>query len=429
MKKYLVCFMALLILPVLFSCKKDKSQEPVIVITSPNSGQSFIPGDTIHVEADISDDGDLPSVTLKLLNAAYTSVDHPESFAINSSSYHLSFDYVIENIYLQTGNYFITVTTSDGDHDRNEYRAIVINELPRTRKAVYVLTSPNSSTVAVSLLDSLSQLSFRFNVQGDYAGSVINSRYSRLNIAGITTGDYNQFDLTNNSNIFSFPVYNNGLPSFQDLFPAHDLTFVTFYDGRILAFDKDGNIQFNAAQPINFQPGTLCVNDIYVFTEAYYQIPGETRLVVLFYPSGSIRQEFDLEMDIVSMASLDNNSVMVFANNNTDGKILLYNVISNGVNDFHTIFNKTINDAIPVHDGSYAIATSGGLYNYEESSNNLVPVDMSEPVYSLEYDDVNGILFANTGRKIKEYAFPQPGVINLTHSADSVLEVRVLYNR
>ncbi len=422
-----ICVSILLLL--FISCKKKENAEPAITITNPTSGMVYFPGDTVHVEADISDDGALSSVTLKLLNAAYTPVDHQESFSINASSYHLFYEYVIENIYLETGNYFIALSTSDGDNDHNAFRNIVIQGIPKTRKAIYVVTQTDTSNIEVSKLDSANQLVHQFDVPGDYSGSAISSRYNELNIAGKTTGAFNQYDLISNSLLFSVPAYNATLPSFQNLFFAHELTFVSFYDGRIRAYNKDGNVQFNSAQPVYYQPGTICVNDKYVFAEAYYPGPNESRLVVINYPSGVTKQEYNVGLNIISMVSKEDNELIIFGNKNGDGKIYQYHVISNGINDFHTLFGNTVYAAVAIDDDRYAIATSNGLYSYQESINNLIPLDLSEPVYSLEYDDVNGILFVNAGRKIKEYAFPDIAVLNTSATTDSVLEVKVQYSK
>src|SRR5689334_22554716 len=106
---FLRFYLTIFIFLFFFSCKKKENVEPKITITSPLSGTVYVPGDTIQVEADISDDNELGSVTLKLLSASYTPVDHQESFAVNAKTYHLSYDYVINNAYLETGNYFLTL--------------------------------------------------------------------------------------------------------------------------------------------------------------------------------------------------------------------------------------------------------------------------------------------------------------------------------
>ncbi|CAN5674061.1 hypothetical protein BH11BAC1_BH11BAC1_27580 [soil metagenome] len=411
------------------SCKKKENAEPQIIIISPTSGSYYIPGDTIKIEADISDNDVLETVTLKLLNAAYIPVDHQESFSINASTYHLSYQYIIENNYLETGNYFMTLSTTDGENDHNEYRSIFIQEIPKTTKAIYVLTKVDSLHIEVNKMDSTNQLAPQFDVTGDYSGSAISSRYSRLDIAGKITGAFNQFDLMNNTLLFSEPAYNATFPSYQQLYFAHELTFLSYYDGRVKGFNNDGYSSFNSVQPVYYQPGALCVNDKYVFAEAYYPGPDEKRLEVINYPSGATKQEYNAGLDIVSMISKEDNELILFGNKNGDGKIYQYHVQTNGINDFHTIFSSTINAAIAIDDDRYAIATSNGLYNYQESINNLVPVDLSEPVYSMEYDDVNGILYVNAGRKIKEYAFPSAAVLNTVISADSILDVRLLYSK
>ena len=430
MKINLFYFFVFLLAGVLvLSCKKKANNEATITFLHPSSGDIFMPGDTIHMEVIVKDDNKLASLTIKLLNAAYTPVDHQESIPMNATTYQFTFAYVIENNYLESGNYFLTISTTDGDNDINEYLPIVINGIPKTVKAVYALTQQDSANVNLNQIDSTGQLLFQFSIQGDYSGSVINSRYNQLNIAGNYSGAYNQFDLPSYSNVFSEPAYNGTSPSFQGLTFAHALTFLSYYDGRIKAFDQEGHTQFNAAQPVYYRPAALCVNDKYVFVEAYYPGPGVTRIVVLNYPSGTAKQEYTLDIDIVSMLSRDDNDVIVFGNDGVDGKIYLYHVTSNNTNDFHTLYSNTVYSAIAIDSDRYALATSDGLYSYQVSSNNLVPVDAAVPVYSMEYNDVNGILYVNAGRKIKQYAFPDPAVLNVVTSADSILDLRVLYNK
>jgi len=411
------------------ACKKSKNDPAVITIVKPLSGTVYFPGDTIQLEADIRDDDKLGSATIKLLNAAYTPVSHQDQVPLNElTEYHLNQTYVIDNFYLESGTYFITVSVSDGNEDANEYRAIVIHELPETRKAVYIITRPDSMNVNVVELDSVGQQQNRLTVPGDYAESAINSRYQQLIISG-QFGYYNQYDLETYANVFSEPPYNGAGPSYLDLFFYDNLTYVSYYDGRIQAFDRYGAVKFNSEQPVYYQPGTLCVNSEYVFAEAFYSVQGVRKFEVINNPTGVTRQEYNLGADIAAIHSTGENEVTIFGNKNGDGKIYAYHVLNNYTDDLHTLPGITVYSAVAIDADNYALATQYGLYSYQQSINNLIPLDVSEPVYSLEYDHVNGILFANAGRKIKSYIFPNAAVIATVISVDSVLDIRVLYNK
>ena len=422
-------FLFILFTFVFAACKKSNNDPAVVTIVKPLSGTVFMPGDTIQVEADMTDDDKLGGVTIKLLNSSYSPVSHQEQFPLNElTSYHLNQSYVIDNLYLESGTYFITVSVSDGNEDANEYRAIVIHELPKTRKAVYVLTRPDSMNVNFVELDSGGQLQNRLAVQGDYAESAVNSRYQQLIISG-QYGYYNQYDLETFANVFSEPPYNGAGPSYLDLFFYDNLSYVSYYDGRIQAFDRFGAVKFTSEQPVYYQPGALCVNSKYVFAEAYYSVQGARKFEVINNPSGVTRQEYNLGADIAAILSTGDNEVTIFGNKNGDGKIYAYHVLNNYADDLHTLPGITVYSAVAIDADNYALATQNGLYSYQQSINNLIPMDVSEPVYSLEYDQVNGILFVNAGKKIKEYIFPNAPVIATVMSADSVLDIRVLYNK
>jgi len=418
---------ALLVLSV--SCRKFDNDPAEITIISPLPGTVFMPGDTIQVEANLSDDDDLGTLTIKLLNQSYTPVSHQDYYALNyMDTYHLSQPYVIDDLFLESGTYFITVSVSDGSEDANEYRVIEIHELPKTREAVYFLTRPDTMNLNLVELDSLGQLVNRLTIPGDYAESAINSRYHELIVSG-QYGYYNHYDLHTYSNIFSEPPYNGSGPSFLNLFFYNNLTYVSYYDGRIRAFDMNGSVKFNSAQPVYYQPGALCANSKYVFAEAFYTGQSERRLVVINNPSGVARQEYNLDAEIATILSTGENEVMIFGNKNGDGKIFSYHVVNNDADDLHTMPGITIYGALMIDADNYALATQNGLYSFQVSNNNLIPVDVNRPSYGIEYDEVNGILFSASGKEVRQYAFPSPQVMNTSMASDSVMDIRILYNK
>lgn len=414
---------------IFFSCRKEKNADVEIVITSPAANTSFYQGDTIHVEADISDDDDLNSVTIKLLDQHYNIADHQLSLPINASSYHLSADFVIEDLYISTGNYFLTLTVNGAGLTSSAEKTIFIHGIPKDVKDVYILTRPDTNHVSVIKLDSLNQMIHRFDVAGDYTGSALNARSGQLNIVGKTYGGFNQFDLSTGTADFSEPAYNVSMPSFLGMSFSNGLAFVSYYDGRINAFDQAGHLQFNSEQPVYYQPGSLSINEKYVFVEAYYPGPDEYRLVMLNYPSGIPYLEYNLRADVVSMSSDVNDNAFIFANKNGDGKIYRFHRIGNYADDLSTLFGNHIYSAATIDVDYFALATQEGLYIYSIGMNSLTPFDTGDPVYSVEYDDVHGLLYANCGRKIKTYQYPNYQVVNTIQSGDSVLDVRILYNK
>jgi hypothetical protein len=412
------------------SCKKKDNNPAEIIITSPYSGAVFTAGDTIPVAATLTDDGALGNLSIKLLNSSYTPVDHQQQLALNDlTSYNLNEYYIIDNLFLESGNYYIGITVSDGNEDANEYRSIVIHALPKIRKDVYFLTRPDTINVNVVELDSIGQLITRFNIPGDYAESAMNSRWNELMVCGYRYGYFNQFDLENYTTISSEPAYNGSGPSFQDIFFYNNLTFVSYYDGRIRAFDRLGAVKYNSAQPVAYQPGTLCANSKYVFAEAFYPGSGERKLVVINYPSGIVRDENNLGASVSSIISTAENEIMIFGNSNGDGKIFSYHVLDNDADDLHTLPGVTIYGAVAIDSDNYAVATENGLYSYQVSINNLIPMDLNRPCYAIEYDEVNGILFAASGKEVRQYAFPTPQVLSTVVCQDSVLDIRLLFNK
>src|SRR5687767_12465794 len=119
MKQWLIRILIFIIPVWMFSsCRKKVNDPAEINIISPLPGSAFSPGDTIKVEATMSDDDELGTATLKILNASYTPVNQQQSISMSGvNSYHLEADYIIDNPYLESGNYFFAITVSDGNED------------------------------------------------------------------------------------------------------------------------------------------------------------------------------------------------------------------------------------------------------------------------------------------------------------------------
>jgi hypothetical protein len=230
------------------SCKKEDTVGPVIKINKPSSGQHFTVGDTIFVSANISDNEQISSVTVKLLSSNYISVGHDISVKVPSNNSLINVHYIIEDLNLLSGNYIMAVVASDGHNSTNAYVTIHLTELPRVRKAVYLLTATNNSSFRVSALDSMHTLSQVINVNGDYSGSAIYSIQHQLYTLGSITGALNSFDLELYTSLWTHPPVSPVVPTFRNLFFSGDIVYVSYYDGNILGFDQSGNQNYSVDQ-------------------------------------------------------------------------------------------------------------------------------------------------------------------------------------
>ena len=170
----------IIILIFFFSCSKDKNEiKPTIVINSPIGQQQVNGIDTLQVLASISDDRNIESVSVSLLNTSGIPVLATTTKTPNVADYELNTFYFFDDLHLLTGEYSLSVSASDGENTTTEQVAIYVNEIPKIREGVFVIS--NSANISdVYLLDNIYNGTFYQSINGDYMGAAINSYDQQL---------------------------------------------------------------------------------------------------------------------------------------------------------------------------------------------------------------------------------------------------------
>ncbi|MCX6291851.1 MAG: hypothetical protein NT126_08810 [Bacteroidetes bacterium] len=433
MKKIFIYVMACfsILISCLSSCKKEQTSKPSIQITAPAPGQSFRVGDTILISAQISHDKNIQSASARLLNSNYIPVEPDQNISVSGTHPVVHFLYAVDDHFLATGNYYIEVSASDGTETTNEFVSIHITELPKLREGVFILRAAGNFSFNIDKADSLHNTVPAIQVSGDYSGACVYSVNHELFTIGKTTGAFNGFDLQTNTLLFSHPATSTIFPTFRNLYFAEDIIFVSYDDGNIKGYDKTGAQVYAVQQQGYFIPGVLFKNNLYVFAELYYPAFHQNKMGVFYLVSGAGKQESPVTINLANMYAPDQNHLLLFGNDSSSaqGKISLYTITGNGSNDLHSIPSGYLHSAVQVDSDHYFISHAGGIYLYDYSMNSLTPYVTGSPVYSMEYDDVNLELFAASGNHVNVYDVTTGLQKYVITSPDSVMDVKLLFNK
>src|SRR5882762_4545674 len=104
-------FFFLLIVPfVISSCKKHQDDEvPTITISSPANGFQANVYDTLHVTIHCADNISLQTLNVRLETTNMVPVLPTVTVAMNGKTYDATFNYIIDNYRIATGNYYLSV--------------------------------------------------------------------------------------------------------------------------------------------------------------------------------------------------------------------------------------------------------------------------------------------------------------------------------
>ncbi|TAH43761.1 MAG: hypothetical protein EYC69_01925 [Bacteroidetes bacterium] len=413
---------------VLYNCKKEDRQEPLIEILQPASLLSIQASDSIFLEAKVSDDNKLTQVSIQLLDQNQVSVSPSLVYHPQNNRFYINLLYPISNIFLDSGNYLLSIYASDGENTSRKAVEIQINAIPLERLKVLALCTPSSSVNVYSLDSALNHSAFS-SVSGDYINCSINSRSKKLNILGRSSGDYSIIDAENGSLFNSIsglcPIAS---PCFEYLQSQNDLNFISYNDGNIKAFDPNGLQKFSIQQQGYFRPGASFLTDQYFFAELYYIAQQELRLGTFFYPSGVIRQEFPIDMKIMKMFYRSQDELYLFGHSSGNAVVETFNRQFNRTFPLRSFGTMKIHSVYELSAHIFYLCTDQGIWIYRAIQNQFAQIQ-SNSAQAILYDQVYNEFFIserNTVRVLDASTLLEKKMYTLP---DSVVSVQILYNK
>ena len=428
---YLKISLLLSVILILFSCKKDTdNKEPRITITNPYENQQFTALDTIPVIAEIEDETTLKHINITLTDNNKIPVLNTVSIIPQNKKVNISVPYILDNINLTSGNYYICINASDGINSHYTYRGININGIERKLTYTYIFTYKNSNTIHVSHINSTGDTQQLFDISSDFCSAAICSRHQLFYTAGKSFGDVSAFEVADNSLKWSLPVVSNPpFPYFTNIGCYNDILYVAFYDGFIKAYNNNGSITVTAQSSAGSYPVKLFANSSYLFADhAFYS--GSARIFGVYYlVSGALKQFINTNYSVVDIFEKDNDNVFIFANFGGQGIIRLFSISGNGTWEPHTVPSGKINDVLQINENTYIIAHESGLYKYIYNSNSLISFISGINASSVKFDDISSDVYVSVGNKLLIYDYLSHSLINTITTTDSILDFQLLYNK
>lgn len=421
-------FLILLLSSLLLNCKKETDLDPVISFISPSGQILLLAGDSIQVEADVSDDRSLTSISLQLFYMNEVPASSAVVYQPQNNSFHISTLYHVNNTLLESGHYLLTITASDGKNKTRLAREIEIQALPVERLKVFAITA-STSNVFILELDSLHGQTLFKNLNGDYLSSSLSSRHQRLNILGKNSGLFTVLDSKNGSIVNEIsglcPIGNQ---CFEHLHFQDELNFISYHDGQVKAYDADGLQQFEIEEDGYFRPNALYRLGNYLVAEILYLNPPVRKIGVFFYPSGVQALEAALDMNIISIFSKSDDEVFLFGHSNGLAVVEIFDLRINRTSPLRTLGNMSIHSVYQFQSEEFYIATDQGLWNYKV---NLGAFTQSTtiPTQRVDYDPIMNEIFLVEGNTIKVLDAGTSLEKKQYSLADSVLNIHFLYNK
>jgi len=416
-----------------FACKKDSNiDSPSVQILQPSGLQTFNVFDTINVKASVSDADGLKSISIVLTNAQSSQVLPPVSVPVTSNSMTFTWPYILSDIHLASGQYFITVTASNGTHSTNANQKINVITAPTKRIAIYAITR-NASNVQTWKIDTLFHSTAGPLVNGNYSGSDISSYYQQLFIAASDTGNVNAISVPSGTSLWNVQGITSNTPYFTNIYSYGDAAYVSLYNGYVKYYDHKGNIQTVIAANANYYPLKTFAWSNYLFTEEKSTTSSAENLVLYYAQSGVGYQQVSIPGPIVAMYGMDANDVFIFGNQTSGAPYMQdYNISGNIFYTPITLPNAKLLSVAQLSSGSFLMGFDNGMiYQYTYNPSNFVAYLNGINASHIRYNALNNQLVLTSNKVVQEYncGVSSATLVYSITMPDSVLDIQILYNK
>ena len=294
------------------SCTKKDANPPDIYVQSPLPNESFqLPCD-ITVSGHAMDNEKVDRVEVALISE--NSVTIVQGFDIEADSSYFEYDLslFVEDRLLLSGSYFINIKAYDEfENFTSEYISIYLNEIPKTLESLIYITS-NSNQTFIYQQDSLGNSLLVKQLSGNHILSMGNSRSQHLFVGSDQNGDF--FDLNSFTNLWNVPIASPNNLLFIDGSNSYagDQSHLVLGDGRIISYNKNGNIINTIYSNPQELFGKFNIQEHIVLVETYSSFL-ERDLTVYFRQSGIEKQRVEINGEIVKIVPILNNEYAIFS--------------------------------------------------------------------------------------------------------------------
>ncbi len=413
----------------LISCKKKDDISPYIQITYPYVNSTHNVFDTLVVIGSVSDNEHLDYVKISLIDENNITACSVVTLYPESEDYTLNHEFVIDNIFMASGNYNLLVTASDGVNETRKYIALSINEVAKELTGVLFVETPTTNSVTVNKVKpDLSVLQIA-SVDGDFSSSAISTKNQAFYMAGSETGSFRAIEMLNNSelwNIAATPL--PGATFFSDVFEDDGSIYISYYDGIIKTFDKNGNLK----QQI-FENGYRCFKLFktgnFLFSEQLQTGTTNRRMVVYNASSGVIIQTIPLDMEVVAFCKRNDDNVFVYGNNGTQGYMKDYVISTNSFWEPHPLPAEKVLSAERIDDNTFLLGLENGVSKYTYNPNSLTDYLPAVSASSLKYDALNNVVVLSQASSLRFYNYMNTSLVSTVTAASEIKSINLLYNK
>jgi hypothetical protein len=435
MQKFILFLLALLIPAALCltatSCSHDDDTvSPLVNPTLPLPGTVYENGDTIHLEANFSDNMHLLSVEAVLVNTDNKPMLANLSFEPGSNPFKLRADYIINDPTLPGGTYHVRFRAYDGVNVTNRFVEVRIHELPRKFLYPLVVTSPEPNQWKAFRLPDNGDWKAVGDLAGDYCGSAVNSPGMQICLSGVYTSGLASFNLPEGLPIWTVK------PAFSDKnrwFEAITFRYPNFYtacnDGALRGYDRSGHEIYKSGAFTQGVPYQVAASSTFVMGAYRDAFSNDRFLTAFHYPGGLMTWNQFFEDDVVALVPAGDNKMLIFSNQGDESQISLFNGTDQSFSVIHPLSEGRFYAAAAMDDENFLVSSSNGILLYQMALNSLTPFNPNAGYRQIACDDLSYEVYACRDNQLDILNFPGGELQRSIPLPDTAVDLHLLFNK
>lgn len=423
-------FLCLFISVITFSCAKEEFKEPEVFIIGPSPGSTYKVYDSIPVFVQVQSEEQLSFLNIRLLNSSLISVNPILQKSIGGTSFTGVIQYAVSNKQLSDGQYFIAVTAGNNDVQKTAYQSIQIQSLPLELLGIYISVWSGSSG-SIFELDSLQSFLLKGSVGGQPVSSAVNKDAATICFATRQPESLVCWNSLSLNQLWSISCLGTFLPCISHISGNVNSTTVSYREGFVKLINQQQVVSATLqSSEFGYPEHSRLINNSVLVQE--YKPVNQERLIRRYNAQSGVGQhEQNISYDIKMMLPVSTSSMLLVANENSNIRILLYNLANDFISNQNQINNESVISAVSVNQSRHLICTVNGVYEYQSDLNQYFLISNMGNFSRMEYEPIGSLLYAIDHNILRVFSY-QNSVLLLQNSiaaSDTIRTVDLIYNK
>jgi hypothetical protein len=426
-------FTGLLLLVLLTCCRREEDQEfPQIVILQPSTGISVTAFDTLQLAIKVSDNENLTECAVRVVNSNMVPVFAEVVMPLSGREDTVRMNYVLNDMRVPSGTCYVEVRVSDGRNNARQFRQIQFTQQPRRLLGLCFVTTNAQNQSDIYRCDTTWQpqlLVPQTFSQGDIA---VSSWWQQIYLSANNAGVMRAEPLAANAPAWQYNVPQGPPETWRSICVHNNKVWAAHYSGEsIKAFDEFGVLTYNVACGPGMRPYKINCTGRYAIAAAHDASQTQKQLEVFDVLTGNAVQVYPLALDVKAIEPVDSVSVLVYGNEQGQGRVYLYNVLTNSAWQPYTLSTgMELITACRIDSNAQLVSLqNGAVMKFTLNPIGMVPWSLGVQPRKICYDPESNAVFIADGTTISRYDYATGLSMNFFSTPLPVVDFELWHNR